>query len=167
DTGSFTVTVAADLVNNAPVLTVPTNQLINELSTLVVTNTATDADVPQNTLTFKLVSAPSGMTLNTNTGVLTWTPAEDQGPSTNLIAVQVTDNGLPSLSATNSFTLTVNEVNSAPVLPVQGPRTISELTLLTVTNAASDVDWPANGLTYQLVNPPAGASIAANGVINW
>src|SRR5204863_383198 len=71
------------------------------------------------------------------------------------------------LSATNSFTVAVNEVNSAPVLAVQTDRTINELTLLTVTNTATDSDLPVNALSYQLVNPPTGASIDASGVISW
>src|SRR5207253_2959228 len=79
----------------------------------------------------------------------------------------VTDSGTPPLSATNSFTVTVTEVNSAPVLPVQTNRTIAELTLLTVTNTASDSDVPANTLSYSLVNPPAGAGIDTNSVITW
>src|SRR5204862_380370 len=93
-------------------------QTISELSTLVVTNTAIDTDLPANTLTFALVSGPSGVSVNPTTGVLTWTPTEAQGPSTNTITVKVTDDGTPALSATNSFTVVVNEVNSAPVLTV-------------------------------------------------
>src|SRR5439155_188304 len=121
-------------VNNAPALTVPGNQTINELSTLVVTNTATDTDLPANTLTFALVSGPSGVAVNPATGVLTWTPTEAQGPSTNTLTVKVMDNGSPALSATNSFTVVVNEVNSAPVLTVPANQTINELTTLVVTN---------------------------------
>src|SRR5207244_3718457 len=101
DTRSFTVIV--NEVNSAPVLTVPIDQTVTELSTLTVTNTASDADLPANTLTFGLVSAPTGVNLNPSTGVLTWTPTEAQGPSTNLITVRVTDTGVPPLSATNSF----------------------------------------------------------------
>src|SRR5207245_122733 len=119
-TNSFTVVVSE--VNSAPTLTVPGNQTINELSTLVVTNTATDTDVPSNTLTFALVSGPSGVAVNPTTGVLSWTPTEAQGPSTNTITVKVTDNGSPALSATSSFTVVVNEVNSAPVLKVRSEQ---------------------------------------------
>jgi Flp pilus assembly protein TadG len=36
-----------------------------------------------------------------------------------------------------------------------------------VTNTATDSDIPANVLTYQLINPPTGASISTNGVITW
>src|SRR5205823_2266039 len=133
---------------------------------LTITNTATELDLPANLLSYQLVAPPAGMTIDIN-GVITWTPAEVQGPSTNVITTIVTDNGVPPLSATNTFTVLVNEVNSAPALPVQTSVTMAELALLTVTNTASDSDLPANLLSYQLVSPPAGATIDANGVITW
>src|SRR5207244_5573456 len=113
DSKSFTVVV--NEVNTAPVLTMPANQTINELTTLNVSATATDADLPANTLTFALVSGPAGLTVAAN-GAIAWTPSEAQGPSTNVVTVRVFDDGTPSLSATNSFTVVVNEVNTAPVL---------------------------------------------------
>src|SRR5206468_1110299 len=135
-------------VNSAPVLTVPPSQTINELITLVVTNTATDTDLPANTLTFALERKTAGEGVDSATGVLTWTPTEAQGPSTNTITVKVTDNGTPALSAINSFTVVVNEVNSAPVLTVPPNQTINELSTLVVTNTATDSDLPASTLTF-------------------
>src|SRR6266702_4424278 len=166
DTKSFTIIV--NEVNSAPTLTVPPTQTINELTTLSVTNTATDPDIPANTLTFALVAGPSGMTLDLATGVLTWTPTEAQGPSTNVITVRVTDNGTPPLSDTKSFTVIVNEVNSAPTLTVPPTQTINELTTLTVTNVATDPDIPANTLTFALVAGPSGMTLdSATGVLAW
>src|SRR5438128_11110530 len=91
--------------------------------------------------------------------MLTWTPTEAQGPSTNLITVKVTDNGAPQLSDTKSFTVVVTEANSAPVLTVPPDQTVIELSTLTVTNTASDADLPANTLTFSLVSAPAGANM--------
>src|SRR6185503_10209557 len=100
DTKSFSVTV--NDVNNAPVLTVPGPQTIAEQSALSVNATATDSDPPPDTLTFALVSGPTGLTVSA-AGAIAWTPNEAQGPSTNTVTVRVFDNGSPSLSATNSF----------------------------------------------------------------
>jgi hypothetical protein len=168
-TAAAGIVVIVNEVNSAPELTVPANQTINELSALEVTNTATDTDLPANTLTFALVSGPSGVVVNPTTGLLTWTPAETQGPSTNTITVKVTDNGTPVLSATNSFTVVVSEVNSAPVLTVPANQTINELSALVVTNTASDSDLPANTLTFSLApGSPAGAEInPTTGVFTW
>jgi hypothetical protein len=164
DTNSFTVTVTE--VNTAPVLPVLSDVTINELTTLRVTNTATDSDLPPNTLTYTLLAAPTNASISAN-GIITWTPTEAQGPMSTTITTRVVDNGSPPLSATNSFNVTVNEVNSAPVLPVQANRVLLPLTQLTVVNTATDSDIPVNSLTYSLINPPAGASIDANGIISW
>jgi hypothetical protein len=153
-------------VNSAPVLPFQTDRPMNELTTLVVSNTASDADIPANGLTYQLLLPPAWAKIDTR-GFITLTPKESDGPSTNTIMTVVTDNGVPPLSATNSFMVVVNEVNSAPVLSAQSTRTVPEQTVLTVINTASGADIPANVLTYQLVNPPAGASIDARGVITW
>src|SRR5207302_6521272 len=84
-------TVVVREVNSAPVLMVPADQTINELSALVVTNTASDADLPANTLSFGLVSAPAGVLLDANTGVLTWTRSEERRVGTNWITRRATD----------------------------------------------------------------------------
>ena len=166
DTKSFTVTV--NEVNNAPVLTVPANQVINELTTLNVSASATDSDLPPNTVTFSLVTAPVGMTINTNSGAVSWTPTEAQGPSTNTVTVRVTDNGSPPLSDAKSFIVTVNEVNSTPVLTVPAGQTINELAPLNVSASATDSDIPANILTFSLMLAPAGMTINTNtGAISW
>ena len=76
------------------------------------------------------------------------------------------DDGIPSLSATNTFQVIVTEVNVAPVF-VGTPtnRSIAELNTLTVTNAATDNDQPANTLSYSLQNAPSGAVLPTNGGI--
>src|SRR5205807_965414 len=128
-------------VNSAPSLPVQTDRTINELTLLTVTNTATDTDLPANTLTYTFLDAPSNAVISA-AGVITWTPTEAQGPGTNIFTTWVVDNGSPALSATNTFTVTVNEVNSAPVLPTQSNRSIAAQTSLMVTNTATDSDIP-------------------------
>src|ERR1051326_4770630 len=165
-TNSFTVTV--NEVNTAPVLTVPADQTINELTTLNVSASATDADIPPNTLAFSLVSAPSGMTINTNTGAISWTPTEAQGPSTNPVTVRVTDNGQPNLSDTKSFTVVVDEVNTAPVLTVPADQSINVPATLNVSASATDSDLPTNTLAFSLVTAPSGMTVNTNtGAISW
>src|SRR5206468_4037589 len=115
-TNSFTVVI--NEVNSAPTLTVPRSEERRVGNAGGATKTATDDDLPANTLTFALVNGPFGVVVKPVTGVLSWTPSEAQGPGTNTITVKVTDNGTPALSATNSFTVVVNEVNSAPTLTV-------------------------------------------------
>jgi hypothetical protein len=82
--------------------------------TLNLTNTATDPDVPPQTLTFQLLSAPAGMTLNPSTGWLTWRPLIAQAGTTNTVIVRVADSGTPSLTDTQTFSVFV----LTPALPV-------------------------------------------------
>src|SRR5207247_572896 len=121
-TNSFQVIVTE--VNSAPVLTLPANQTIAEQTTLNVNATATDGDLPANTLTFGLVSGPTGLAVSSS-GAITWTPGEAQGPSLHDALPIFFDNGSPSLSATNSFQVIVTEVNSAPVLTLPANQTIA------------------------------------------
>jgi len=163
-TNSFVVTVLDS--NSPPVLPAQSPITINELSTLVVTNTASDEDLPIESLSYSLLTAPAAAAISAS-GVISWNPGELDGPSTNMFTVRVVDDGSPPLAATNSFSVIVNEVNSAPVLPNQPPRMLNELETLVITNTASDADLPVNILSYQLVNPPLGVTISATGVITW
>jgi hypothetical protein len=56
--------------------------------------------------------------------------------------------------------------NAAPILPFIPTQTVDELTLLTVTNTATDPNSDAT-LGYTLINSPAGVAISSNGVITW
>ncbi len=110
-TAAFTLVVRE--VNSAPMLAVVTNRTINEGQLLAITNSATDNDLPANQLTFSLGGVvPTGATINPTNGIFRWQPTETQGPSTNLISIIVTDNGTPSLGATQQFTVVVRDTLS-------------------------------------------------------
>ena len=99
--------VAVKEVNRPPVLAPITNQTLEIGSALVVTNTATDPDLPANHLVFSLApGAPAGATVDSSTGLLTWTPAED-ARRTNAITIRVTDDGSPALSDEKTLMVTV------------------------------------------------------------
>ncbi|HEV2318751.1 MAG TPA: putative Ig domain-containing protein, partial [Verrucomicrobiae bacterium] len=94
--------------NYPPALTAVPNQIVNPGVTVNATNKATDVDAPPQALTFNLVSAPAGASLNASTGIFTWRPPVSAAGTTNLVIVQVANNGTPALSATNSFNVIVN-----------------------------------------------------------
>ena len=93
DSETFTITVGD--TNLAPVLTAIGNQSVNEGATLSFTASATDADVPAQSLTYSLdaASIALGMTINSSTGAFSWTPTEAQGGLTPSVTITVTDNG--------------------------------------------------------------------------
>ena len=102
--------------NQPPVLAAISNYTIIAGQTLVITNVATDSDMPPQTLTFSLAGSPAGAVINTNSGVFSWRPAIAQSASTNAVSIVVTDNGTPNLSATQGFWIAVNR----PAQPVIG-----------------------------------------------
>ncbi|MEK7862813.1 MAG: CHRD domain-containing protein, partial [Chloroflexota bacterium] len=68
---------------------------------------ATDPDVPANTLTFSLApGAPAGAAIDPATGLFTWTPPPAQGPADYEITIEVGDG---ALGDSETFTVTVNE----------------------------------------------------------
>src|SRR5207249_2272590 len=78
DSKSFVVQV--NEVNSAPTLGTLVNRTVNEGSVLSFAVTASDGDVPVNTLTYSLEpGAPAGASIQPSTGVLSWTPSETQG----------------------------------------------------------------------------------------
>ncbi|MGO8678254.1 MAG: hypothetical protein ACLQVX_20620 [Limisphaerales bacterium] len=158
--------LAASAPNTPPVLAALPNWSVAAGSLLSFTADATDTDRPPQTLTFTLgPGAPAGASITAG-GLFSWTPTAVQAPSTNLIRATVTDNGVPPLSDSASFTVVVYQPNTPPVLPAISGQSVNELTPLTVTDTATESNIHST-LGYALVNPPAGMTVSANGVITW
>jgi glucuronoarabinoxylan endo-1,4-beta-xylanase len=102
------VTFVGQAANNPPALAPVSDKTINAGATLLVTNVAADLDSPPQTLTFNLLNGPPGAALNSSNGVFTWRPSVGQADTTNIISIQVADDGSPSLAATNNFNVIVN-----------------------------------------------------------
>ena len=109
------ITVTVGEVNSAPVLAAIGNKNVNEGVLLTFTVSATDVDLPAQTLTYSATGLPSGATFNAATRTFSWTPSESQGGTTPSITLRVTDNGVGLLYDEETITVTVSEVNSAPV----------------------------------------------------
>jgi hypothetical protein len=94
--------------------------------------------------------AATGATIGAATGAFSWTPTEAQGPGTYPVTIVATDNGSPVLTGSAAITITVNEVNQAPVVTNPGNRTTAELANLAFTVTATDADVPANTIAWSL-----------------
>src|ERR1051326_6703356 len=68
--------------------------------------TASDADLPNDGLTYSLTVAPAGMSIAPNTGLIQWTPAANFTNTNQSVTVQVTD--LSGAIATQPFVVHVN-----------------------------------------------------------
>jgi hypothetical protein len=101
------------LFNSSPVI--ESDPVTTAKEGAVYTYDVEATDPNEDTLTYSLTISPTGMTINSTTGVITWTPTEGQ-VGENGVVVEVSDG---SKSATQSFTITVDEtlLTSIVVLP--------------------------------------------------
>jgi VCBS repeat-containing protein len=168
DNTDVNISITVNEVNAAPALSnVPASATIDELAAYSFTASATDSDIPVQTLTFSLVGAPAGASINPSTGAFNWTPTEAQGNgSAYSFTVRVSDG---VVNTDSPVSLTVREVNSAPSIAAIADQTVDELTALTVTANGTDGDDPANTLTYSLdAGFPTGMTInPTSGAISW
>lgn len=151
--------------NQIPIITSTpiTSATINQIYTYNLT--ATDPD--ENTLTFSLTISPAGMTINSATGLINWTPTATGDYD---VIVEVSDNGSPVKSITQSFTIYVSEesesANQAPFITSTPITTATVIILYTYNVEATDTD--GDTITYSLINKPNGMNISSStGVITW
>src|SRR4029077_6531883 len=153
---NFTITVTA--TNQAPTLAQPANMTVNEGATADQTLNAPDPD--GNALTFSLVSGPTYATVTTTTpgtgtatGNIHLAPGfSDAGTAT--VSVSASDG---AASDGKSFTVTVNNVNRAPVLAQPANVTVNEGAVANNPLSATDADGQA--LTFALVSGPTYATV--------
>ena len=151
DTDSETIAITVDDVNAPPVLDAIGDLSVNEGATLSLTVFATDQD--GDPLTYGVTNPPDGATLDTGTGAFSWTPTHDQSGVYPGVVFSATDG---EKGDSETVTITVTNVNRAPVLDTVGDQSVDEAATLTFTVSATDGD--ATPLTYGATNLPTGAS---------
>ncbi|MBN2505505.1 MAG: hypothetical protein JXQ71_02305, partial [Verrucomicrobia bacterium] len=93
--------------NTPPALAEIPNMTVTLGQTLGFTATATDPDVPPQTLSFSLDGVVAEGASITTAGDFTWTPTAAQAPGTSTFVVRVSDNGVPPGSDTETFDVMV------------------------------------------------------------
>ncbi len=159
---SKTIKVRVIKPNSPPAFTLgPRDTIISENQNLQMQIFASDAD--NDSLIYSSANNPQGMTINTKTGILTWTPNFSQAGSYTIL-VSVTDNKSAPISG--SMKITVNNVNRPPFFTAVLPDiVIYDTTNLAFQYLASDPD--GDNLTFSLLKGPAGASITSNGKFSY
>jgi hypothetical protein len=116
DSVETAITLTVEDVNVAPVITgVPPTVTISELAPYTFTATATDADIPAQTVKLSLVGAPAGAAIDSVTGVFTWTPSGSQ-TGVHAFAVRASD----SVTTTDApITITVSVHAIADLVAMQ------------------------------------------------
>ena len=145
-TRSFTITV--NPTNQAPVMEQPTDMTVDEGATADQALIAEDPD--GNPLTFTKVSGPSFMTVQTlspTLGNIHLAPGFDDA-GTYAATVRATDG---SLNSDQSFTITVNNVDRAPVLAIVEDMTVTAGATADQGISATDADGDA--ITFSFTGP--------------
>ncbi|GEM_PF-2529828 len=97
--------------NGPPQLTIPNDQILPVGTAIAAQANATDPDVGD-TLTFRLINGPDGMTIDPGTGALSWTPQADQAGTADVV-IEVSD--ASGESDFGSFMVEATPLNGAPV----------------------------------------------------
>lgn len=158
------------LTNTAPVLTAIGDRTIDEGETLSIQCLASDAESPPQALTYSLApGARLGIVIDPSSGLITWATGEAHGDSVNPVTVIVTDNGMPPMSDSKSFTVYVRDINSPPSVCPQPLVAISVGDRLSITNCAFDPDIPKQTLTFSLgwVSDTNATINPTNGIFRW
>ena len=160
-TDEETIAISVNEVNRPPVLAAIGNQSVNEGDVEVVTVTASDldGDVPQ--LSASNLPASGFATfvdLGTGIGELTLAPTFSNGGSYAGIVITATDPVSPFPTDSETISISVNEVNLAPVLDPVGNQSVNEGDVEVVTVTASDPDLTTPILSAANL-PPSGFAV--------
>ncbi|MFD1086868.1 Ig-like domain-containing protein, partial [Shewanella seohaensis] len=153
---SFTIVVAN--VNDAPTISSTALTSATQDAAYSYTLVATDSDVGDS-LTLSAVTLPSWLSFNAATGVLSGTPT-NTNVGNHAVVLRATD--VDGLTADQSFTVVVANVNDAPVATNQ-TVTLEEDSSLMITFAAEDAD--NDPLTYEITAQPASGTLEQHGSV--
>lgn len=163
DSNLATVSITVTPVNDPPRITSTAPLLTADNVPYGYPVTAEDIDVGD-ALTFSLLTAPTGMTIDPATGVIAWRPGADQAGE-HPVTVAVTDRA--GASDAQSFELVVQRSNRPPSIVSQPVHDAMELDGYLYPLQSQDPDT-GDVLTHSLPQRPDGMSIAADsGQIRW
>ncbi|WPU66948.1 tandem-95 repeat protein [Peredibacter starrii] len=159
-TGLATITINITPVNDAPTLGATQSVSTNEDTALSITLNA-GADVEGTTLTYVKLTNPTDGTLTCTGGTsraCTYTPNANFN-GTDTFTYNVSDGALSSTTAT--VTITVTPINDPPVPGANQSVAVTEDTPASFTiNAGSDIDVPAQTLSYILITAPTKGTLS-------
>lgn len=115
------------------------------------------------TLTFSLTQAPSGASIDAQTGLISWTPTAAQAGDA-AFGVKVTDQ--TGAFAATGFRATVIGTNRGPVLDGVPDQRLRVGATLALTLSASDPD-AGDTLSFARLAGPTALTVAANGALGW
>ena len=174
---TFTITVAeediAPTFDNVAMFTTAIEAAENQTAAGAATFFAATGTAP---ITLTLGGTDAGRFSITAAGTLTFNDAPDferprgtpiTGTNTNNYALTVIAMNSVSTVESGAITVTVTDVNEAPVLSAIPTPTFTEYTAGGFTITATDVDRPAQTLAFALTGETHGAALTAAGGFTW
>ncbi|WP_374246844.1 tandem-95 repeat protein, partial [Zoogloea sp.] len=169
-TSTQAIAVTVTPVNdNTPAITSSATANVTENTTAVLTVTATDADLPAQTLSYSIVGGADAakFSINASTGALVFAAAPNYEAPTDAgadnvynVTVQVSDG---SLTSTQTIAVTVTPVNdNTPTITSSATANVAENTTAVLTVTATDADLPAQTLSYSIVGGADAAKFSIN-----
>ena len=155
--------IVVNEINQLPVLQPIDDISIDAGQSISVQAVATDNDVPVDTLTFELTTAPEGATVSSE-GLIQWTTTDDIAAETFAFTVRVSDGN--GGSATESFNVLLD--SAAPILDFIENQEIDELESLQLQLIATDPNGDDDDLIFELVQGPVGSTLDSDtGLFEW
>jgi hypothetical protein len=143
--------------NSNPVFTSPITAGVPENTAAVMTVTATDADVPPQTVTFSIVGGADQAKFSISSGgALSFislpdfeSPTDANGDNVYVVTVQASDGN--GGTATQTISVTVTPVNdNNPVFTSADAASVTENTTAVMTVTATDADIPSQPVTFSI-----------------
>lgn len=155
-----TVNLTINSINDAP--TIPATQSVaTSEDTPVNFSLNAGTDVDGDSLTYSIVSSTSNGSLSCTGGAstsCTYTPNLNYNGSDNF-TYKTNDGTVDSNTAT--VTISISSTNDAPVMGANQFENTTEDTLVSFTlGGASDIDIPAQTISYKLITPPANGTLS-------
>ena len=122
------------VVNRPPTLATIADRITKMGTAVTFTALGNDVDLPAQSLLYSLATgAPTGATINSTTGVLSWTPTETVGnnPGQFAITVVVSDG---QLTAAQTYTVTVNQNSIVAPYMINGTNGNDIITIMELPN---------------------------------
>ncbi len=155
------VNILITAVNDAPIIT--SSPLISAGEGLPYSYHIQAADPDEDNLEYSLVTFPAGMTIDSVTGFVNWTPGSDQ-VGVNFVTVLVSDSN--SLSVEQSFSILVEKTNHAPTITSTPILTVYANTNYQYLIQGNDAD--GDDIAYSLNISPDGMAIdSATQALKW
>jgi YD repeat-containing protein len=157
---TYTVEVGTTAINRPPTIDSQPSFFVDVTSTYTYNVRASDPE--GGTLTYSLLDAPSGMTIDSNTGLIQWNPTSGQ---LGVARVSVAAFDPSGLGAVQTYSIQVQAANNAPIINSNPVLSAVPETTYRYDVRANDPDREA--IAYRLTQAPEGMEIDQLGRITW